>query len=196
MVKGGLRFAQGTIAVLPLPFVLAFDVAATSDKCDQLVASLNDLAIRAGAAVHDRIHFLEDRVSLMNRGQVWTRLLASRLRSSCPFRPSTTTKNSRDYLGLYRRRTDCESRMLCSQGLGFVVMGTVVDLKALRNGGIFIGSGGITLVTFLLALGPSNHSHLFDPAGNATACATDSLAVAVLASTVRPRPRDGDPQKH
>ena len=65
MVKGGLRLAQGTIAVLPLPFVLAFDVAATSDKCDQLVASLNDLAIRAGAAAHDRIHFLEDRVSLM-----------------------------------------------------------------------------------------------------------------------------------
>ena len=59
----------GTVATLPLPFILAFDIAHTSDRCDKLMQSLNVVAIKYGEAVHARVEYLETRLMNMHRGQ-------------------------------------------------------------------------------------------------------------------------------
>eukprot|EP01052_Picozoa_sp_SAG31_P014834 SAG31_NODE_935_length_10892_cov_7.109886_3_plen_583_part_00 len=174
----------GTIAVLPLPFILAFDIASTSDMCDGLMQSLNKVAIKAGETLHNRINYLESRLVRMNRGQGRSATLLQ-LVAACVLLVHGVPLYYTPFLALLPSicvPTPYPPRPR-GAGLGFTVAGTVVDLKALRNGGLFIGSGGITLVTFLLALGPSNHSHLFDQDRNATECRVDSLAVSVLAST-------------
>ena len=58
-----------TIGTLMLPFILAFDIAQTSDRCDKLMQSLNVLAIKYGEGIHARVEYLEQRLKNMHRGQ-------------------------------------------------------------------------------------------------------------------------------
>lgn len=58
-----------TIGTLTLPFILAFDIAQTSDRCDKLMQSLNVLAIKYGEGIHARVEYLEHRLKNMHRGQ-------------------------------------------------------------------------------------------------------------------------------
>ena len=68
---------------------------------------------------------------------------------------------------------------------GFTIGGTVVDLRTLRNGFLWISSGAVTVVTALLALGPTTHRAHFEYGDTNVTCATHGLEVQVLAATAK-----------
>ena len=55
--------------MLPLPILLALDVAATSSRCDLLTDALNQVAISYGESCHLRVDYLLGALHRINRGQ-------------------------------------------------------------------------------------------------------------------------------
>ena len=58
-----------TCVLLPLPILLALDVAATSSRCDLLTDALNQVAISYGESCHLRVDYLLGTLHRINRGQ-------------------------------------------------------------------------------------------------------------------------------
>jgi hypothetical protein len=155
-----------TLVFAMLPLLLAKDLANTSTCCDNLMAELNEVRAKYGTESHFKIQCLETTLKQLVRSSR-AAFAALCVHTQANYLVSTCHQNS-------------------GQGLGFVLMGTVVDKKTLQTAAFQLIGALTTVVTALFALQtPSSAAHA--TAAGDELCTLSAVQTSIIQSMLMDR---------